>query len=846
MANRYSVPLLLALIFLFCLTCVHSTDLTFNEPGFDATINILEKVEVSDGTLILRFGKPDPDPKIFCNLPEMQYRIIRPDGTVANLLLNFTFPQASRCQDYLDVVNEPDGIRIYPMPHNYLLITYVDATTFTDASTYVDKGILVSFNGDIIGDPINFGTAFHYVDSTGTGTARAGSLTRNIGNIDEFLFVQEVAGLGLSTYYTWQRFTTPNAEGKITFIDQRDVIQEPTLAQLWSTTFATRDGGYALIGAYTVVDDTPPAKKPPKGKKPPPVPAIAPVDVRTRCEVTFFRPLTNDTIGPFFIYQTSVPNAQVDPMDCSNSALGVGYLCIATVEIPAANPANSLIYYQAIRFLSSGSVTETRTLPIPPKAAGANSANIRSMPFGGYMLVSSPQNAKQTQFIITTQLLDDNGALSDKPLNIPQPLVLNVISPFANNVFFPNNSWGFVSRPTATTFRLTAFDIPKLWNNDVGLNNPNIRAISPSINGSISSNDKVSISYNVPIILSTQSLSVYQINPNSDDANSDYLRQRCSARDLACDINIQNDTIEFIPLSSTFNTPGVQYYVAIDPDYVKQSDVGEAVPGILNRKWQFQASISSNTFSDSVTGLLRLNPEGSQNFNSLSSDQKSAFFDDLTNALVNIIPVEPNRLKTSKLFQTMTVGPDDLVLISYTIKKDTDQNQRSASDLTNDFDTLIKAKSITPIGMNNSTKILDETYGFQPTQNLWDKYKTKLLILFLALLVVLVLFILARIRNNEGHNWAIIQIALIILDFTLDVLFLADHGRDIHSLYVPRHREFRYSVPVRERQETMDVIEEKEANEDYVNGEVPSPKMSQDEDRFTTTGSDEQSSQDYR
>jgi len=64
----------------------------------------------------------------------------------------------------------------------------------------------------------------------------------------------------------------------------------------------------------------------------------------------------------------------------------------------------------------------------------------------------------------------------------------------------------------------------------------------------------------------------------------------------------------------------------------------------------------------------------------------------------------------------MTVGPDDLVLISYTIKKDTDQNQRSASDLTNDFDTLIKAKSITPIGMNNSTKILDETYGFQPTR----------------------------------------------------------------------------------------------------------------------------------
>ncbi|CAG8623968.1 1287_t:CDS:10 [Paraglomus occultum] len=780
MANRYSVPLLSALIFLSCFTCIHSADLTFNEPGFDETIVLASKVECSDGTLVLRFGKADPG-DAYCFAPEMQYRIIRPDGSVATLPLNFTFPAASRCSYYLDTTNEADGIRMYSMPYNRLFITYVDATTYTDVSTYVDKGILVSFNGDIIGDPIIFGTAYNYVGDKGP-TAKAGALIRNIGNVNEFLFVQEAAGDGVSVYYKWQRFTEPNAEGIITPIDQRVVVQEPTLGQLWSTTFATRDGGYALVGAYTVVDDTAADKKP---KKAPPVPAIAPVDIRTRCEVTFFRPLTNDTIGPFLIYQTSVAKAWVDPMDCSNSALGVGYLCVATVEIPIGKTQNSLVYYQAVRFLSSGSVTETRTLPVDPKAP-PGSVDVRSMPFGGYMLVEAPMNAKQTQYIVTSQLLNDDGTVSNKALNIPQPLVFNVINNVVIDVFFPNNSWGFVSRPTATTFRLTEYDIPKLWNDDVvGLDNPNIRAIWPLINGSISPNDKVNVSYNVPIIFSTQSLSVYQVNPNSNDSSGDYLRQRCSARDLSCNILIQNDTIEFTPLSSTFNTPGVQYYVAIDSDYVKQSNISEAVPGILNRQWQFQASVDSGTFSDSVTGLLRLNLDESQHFDSLNNDGKSAFFDDLTNALVDIIPVEPSRLTTSKLFQTTTVGTDDLVLISYTIKKTTDQNQRSANDLANDLDTLVKYKSITPVGMNNSTKFLDETYGFQRTQNLWDKYKTRLLILFLALLVVLVLFILARIRNNEGHNWAIIQIALIILDTTLDILFLADHGRDIHSLYLP-------------------------------------------------------------
>ena len=57
------------------------------------------------------------------------------------------------------------------------------------------------------------------------------------------------------------------------------------------------------------------------------------------------------------------------------------------------------------------------------------------------------------------------------------------------------------------------------------------------------------------------------------------------------------------------------------------------------------------------------------------------------------------------------------------------------------------------------------------------------------------------------------------------VLIINLLGKVYFVVHYIRHREFRYSVPVRERQETMDVIEEKEANEDYVNGEVPSPKM---------------------
>ncbi|CAG8620657.1 8348_t:CDS:2 [Dentiscutata erythropus] len=188
-------------------------------------------------------------------------------------------------------------------------------------------------------------------------------------------------------------------------------------------------------------------------------------------------------------------------------------------------------------------------------------------------------------------------------------------------------------------------------------------------------------------------------------------------------------------------------------------------------------------FAGSVSGLLRLTLDGTTYYESQDSNK---FFSDLQADISKILPVSTSRLSSNKHVQVdFSISPGRQMFLLLNIEQSRDKNERSVASLIRDLNTMIRNKDITPIGSGNTTKYLDDTYGFVPSSNLWDKYKLKLLGVFLVACLLIFLFLLAQRRDKKGHNIAILQLGLILFDLIIDVLFLVNNGKDVEFLYIP-------------------------------------------------------------
>ncbi|CAG8603618.1 7660_t:CDS:2 [Gigaspora margarita] len=181
-----------------------------------------------------------------------------------------------------------------------------------------------------------------------------------------------------------------------------------------------------------------------------------------------------------------------------------------------------------------------------------------------------------------------------------------------------------------------------------------------------------------------------------------------------------------------------------------------------------------------------LTMEGTTYYESLNSSGTNKFFYDLQDEVSKILPVTPSRLSSNKHVQVdFSISPGRQIFLLLNIEQTRDKDERSVASLIRDLNTMIHNKDITPIGSGNIVKYLDDTYGFIPSSNLWDKYKLKLLGVFVIACLLIFLFLMAQRRDKKGHNIAILQLGLILFDLTIDILFLVNNGRDVEFLYIP-------------------------------------------------------------
>ncbi|CAG8636551.1 11723_t:CDS:2, partial [Paraglomus brasilianum] len=156
----------------------------------------------------------------------------------------------------------------------------------------------------------------------------------------------------------------------------------------------------------------------------------------------------------------------------------------------------------------------------------------------------------------------------------------------------------------------------------------------------------------------------------------------------------------------------------------------------------------------------------------------------MVSKLAELIPIDPSRITTSRRNQPDPNAPDQ-ILFPVTFKATEDLSLRTVQQFIDDLDDLISHKAYNSFSQEYPTSYLDETYGFSPAANLWQTYKFKLIGLLVGLLILSIIYFIARRKYPEGHNFVVVKLALILADLSLDMAFVLSSARNVPQIHMP-------------------------------------------------------------
>ncbi|CAG8577458.1 5155_t:CDS:10 [Rhizophagus irregularis] len=445
-------------------------------------------------------------------------------------------------------------------------------------------------------------------------------------------------------------------------------------------------------------------------------------------------PTEDGGYGPFQLYKPTQSFTTLNILNilkCGISFVEFGYNCLIYL-----NDFNILVN---IDFLDSGSIISTNEFIIfnPTSLPTVNIINVDSLYYGA--------NTIQGLKLITNDLLSNYSS------------IINGNS--KNNLLIFGNSF-------------------------IDSVNPIIGSMINTTPGPIN----ISITFSNLIELSNGNISIWQTS-NSGDHNQDILRQSFSGDQLQyVSIDNENRTVTISVFESTFNMPGQQYYVKVDNGFVKDLRTGQDLLGIRENRWNFNTSITTQDISTgSSSSIVRLTPEGTKYFNSLSNSKKEQFSKEMSEELSKIIPVDPIRLSTSKHFQFDPNTESDQLLFRMDVKGPNNEligvdSSINSERIARDLNILIRNKDFTGISKGDCSSMLDSTFGGISTPDLWDRYRFILIGVGVGLAILILLFYLAN-KSEKGRNYVVFMFTIILVDFGLDIAFIIVHGHDLKGLY---------------------------------------------------------------
>ncbi|RHZ82446.1 hypothetical protein Glove_109g274 [Diversispora epigaea] len=728
---------------------------THNETNpFETKPQVWQYGKYFDGTVVIRIINMIPNKTSsttkFWVRPVLSLRIIHPNGTVSEIDKNLGIQEFNWHITKISFDDFQDPVSIFSLQKGYLLVTYYNASNPDDINTYEEWGRIIDWNGNLY-DEVYFSKA--YIEN-GTWYTSA---TKIVTNVDPEKGFIRISGRAI-TYIEWQQYTIDDSsnlkrlyKGNITFPQKDGSI-------IKFSTVPTTEEGYSIIlgnstGSFNSSNNSP-------------LEISAAVYVLTKGY--------NDKqfSAPKMIYQSPLENIKIDDLFCDLSSTGIGQIC--TLSILQFNLTGYFsMNYVKFNFLSSGSITEIIPLRMNTPIIGASFDNllIEIIPYGGYFYCFfSGKRIYGYYFNEIDSEFQEWDFQNPSYLNARRILII-----------LPNNTILLPQIEDYNTWSFNTSDIPKFTDLDKGYSNFQVNSTSPSINANISTSMKnITITYYEPVELSYGNISIYQI----DNSGSNIIRQFVNGVNSFCSISDDGLTVTVKVIKSTFSNPNSLFYVKVYSNFARSQAYREPLRGIYENIWKFNTNPSEETFADTVSGVLRLTIEGTEYYENLNTTGKDQFFTDLHLELSKIIPVNMTRLRSTRKTQVdTTVSPNHQILISLNIESS--KEERSVASIVGDLNDMITYKNMTSISLFSTTKYLDENYGFKPKLNLWNEYKWKFLSVILVLVILVILFLIAKKMESKGHNMAILQLGLIIFDFVMDVLFVSENGKVIEVLFIP-------------------------------------------------------------
>ncbi|CAG8450941.1 1419_t:CDS:10, partial [Scutellospora calospora] len=784
-------PLIIILLFNTVVISQYSI-LEFNETqsGFSA-YNVKT---YGDGTVLVQMisnklnVSTNANTTLNCTLPILSFRILYPNGSINSIIIESSgIPDFNFCQINIDGISDY-YIQVYPLANNFIFTTYLNSSDPKNAYVY---GLLISFNGSII-STIYLHEA--YANEAGNiqppGSIYYSKYIVNVG----FLYV----GLRRDTGdVMWSHFTTPHSVNDYKINRVHDGIipnVENRNTTVRFSAFPNSAGGYSLIVSRVSNDNnniTNQSSTPPTSN---------PINVRLLVEAFLIFPYGAGITVPSLIYSNPSPNLNVLTMTCNVDYSGGGNVCqLYLVQ-------NQNTFALKIIYLSSGSVMSIKVM----QAANTNNADdvkISPLIHGGYLLTVHDHRSMGIQ-TINGYILNATGDIISN-WTLPQPLI--VASRGLPYDLLPNDTIVSVA-PNSTDryLRLAKTSLAMFSVQDI-YSNPQINTTFPKINQVIPMNlREINITYQNSIALSSQNMSIYKFNNNT----SNILRQTYSARSGLCSISKDQKTVLFNVFESTFNEPSTTYYVLIDPNFVTANSTGEPLLGVQSGIWIMTTAVqtTSELFSDSITGLIRLTVNGTQQFEQLSSSDKKNFLNELCKELASVIPTSSSRLIPMDRYERDPNTPEPQIQLALTITSTSDISQRNSFHIYENLNTLIINRDYTSLSLLKHTQYIDSTYAFTRATNIWKDHKDIIIAFIIVILSLFLFFALAYRLNPQAQNSAVFRFALLFISFGLNVAFTFKNARYVYELYTPSLAILVFSFAFKEAFGVFLIIREAQSN----------------------------------
>ncbi|CAB4414769.1 unnamed protein product [Rhizophagus irregularis] len=613
----------------------------------------------------------------------------------------------------------PINITYIPLGYNYIMIIYVKSNNGVKGK----YGLIINYNSEIINE-IYLGNVNDYIIDSGTSEKG-------------FIRIEEHDKRGIAA---WHWLSTPDiTTGKVVELGSGEFSVPNLLSYTFvnSFNFSLVDGGigYAYILKYDEMGSS----------------ATNDPNIQYwKIYVSFLRDETYSSTIPSLIYQTTTKLNSIAFKSCfyNNNA---GYICIVSLNNTITNKDQSrteVNYYQ-LEFLTTGSFVQFGM--VPKEISNTGNFDLYSLIYGGFLVRKYYTNTKAMNFYI----LDNNGNYKSGGSFGPE---------FVKISFFRKNSTLLGIKETGA-----------------GYDNPAIESTKPAINEVIDPLliNEIIIKYSIPVRLSTANISIFQLN--DDPSKPRLLRQSISGDSKLCTIGSDNHTVHIPIFSSTFNQPNSSYNVVINNNFVISQERNEPLLGINKKIWMISTKpFKTGQHSDSVTGLLRLNEEGSSKF--LQTNQ-SEFFNNIIQEFSKIIPVDEQRITTNGKWQNDPTFPKK-VLLSFTINEAKSAMEPSSKTIFDNLGTLIERKRFTALSNNEYSSLIDESASFTIT-SYFGKFLPLIIIFLVSMVILIILYFLARWKNPEGRNIAIFETALIMQDFAVDLIFTLSRVNNTPHLVIP-------------------------------------------------------------